>query len=163
MNSLEEIADSCWEDAERQVNIYESDREEKVRHEFARRLIAALGAQEPVAWVTGGDCHDNGHIDCCAWPSGEFTTPLYAAPTLLVTQEPVARVIYTEPDLPPALEKLSGIDALPVGMHDLYAAPVLPSVPGGVVQHVCGLQGFGALDDVCPACAFAPSPQEDKP
>lgn len=48
-------------------------------------------------------------------------------------------------------------------LHPLFAAPVLPSVPGGVVQHVCGLQGFGALDDVCPACASAPSPQEDKP
>lgn len=43
-----------------------------------RNAIEKMGKSEPVAWVTGGDCYADGHIDCYAWVTGEFTTPLYA-------------------------------------------------------------------------------------
>lgn len=45
-----------------------------------RAAIEAAEKCEPVAWITGGDCYEDGHMDCFAWTTGEFTTPLYAHP-----------------------------------------------------------------------------------
>ena len=60
--------------------------------------IGEPAAPEPVAWITGGDCYADGHIDCYAWTTGEFTTPLYAAPVIpagwvMVPQEPTAEMV----------------------------------------------------------------------
>ena len=75
---------------------------------YVSKVVAALGAQEPVAWLfdENGDKY---------WYE---------------SVQPFGRAV--------------------------YAAPVVPAdwqmVPK---EHVCGLQGFGALDDVCPACESA--------
>jgi hypothetical protein len=59
---------------------------------FATRIREELcKGQEPVAWVTGQDCMQNGSIDAMAWPTGEFTTPLYLHPAVV-----------TESNTPPA-------------------------------------------------------------
>lgn len=42
----------------------------------------ALAGIDSVAWITGGDCYADGHMDCYAWTTGEFTTPLYSAATV---------------------------------------------------------------------------------
>lgn len=67
--------------------------------EFARRLVAALGAQEPTTILRDTTIHPG--------------TKLYAAPVVNEGWQMVPK------------------------------------------EHVCGLQGFGALDDVCPACESA--------
>ena len=55
-----------------------------------RDLLAAITEAEkcePVAWVTGGDCYIDGHMDCFAWTTGEFTTPLYTHPQQTTTEK----------------------------------------------------------------------------
>lgn len=93
--TLEQIAEICWEDAERHINIWASDREEMVRAEFARRLVAELTkGQEPYIsahWECRscgyeGETKEHDRPDS-KWPGtytpcgqARFVPDLYAAP-----------------------------------------------------------------------------------
>lgn len=57
--------------------------------DFATRFLAAIAEKsEPVAWITGGDCYENGHIDAVAWRTGEFTIPLFTHPAIEPAPQP---------------------------------------------------------------------------
>lgn len=126
MKTLEEIALQVAKDAAMEISgasaAEMTPEAEAWSLAFARRLVAALGAQEPVAWHI-----KRGHSGAIRFHADEVEYEL-------------------SPDG----------DWQGASVRKLYAAPVVnPDWQMVPKEHVCGLQGFGALDDVCPACESA--------
>jgi hypothetical protein len=105
---------------------------------FAARLEAEwMKDAEPVAWITGGDCYADGHIDCYAWTAGEFTTPLYLHPAPKESQEPVAWINDKLPHMTVRIKPHEGGNWVPVFHHPAPIPPGYVLVPEEPTEAMC--------------------------